>query len=284
VTIQPWLIALGVVLGMAGSVKWSALYFLVAFGLFTFWADWKARRAIGHSPFPSIGQGLINALTLIFTSASVYVLSWLGWIRDADAWGRQEAPNWWLSLFSYHRQILDFHANLESDHPYQANAFSWLINLRPTAFYFEQFEGSQICGWLSSCTVAITAMPNLVIWFAGFVALLWLIKNRRRSQSAQLVILGFIAGWLPWVFFLERTAFQFYAVALVPFLILALTLALQHYWKRGFLLGVSKLRSKRIMTLVVVATLASLFYLPLWIGLPVPYELWRMQLLLPIWI
>ncbi len=284
VTIQPWLIALGVVMGLAGSVKWSALYFLVAFGIFTFWADWKARRAIGHSPFPAIGQGLINAFTLIFTSASVYVLSWLGWIRDVGAWGRQEESNWWLSLFSYHRQILDFHANLESDHPYQANAFAWLINLRPTAFYFEQFEGNEVCGWLSSCTVAITAMPNLVIWFAGLIALLWLIKNRRRSQSAQVVILGFIAGWLPWVFFLERTAFQFYAVALVPFLILALTLALQHYWKRGFLLGVSKLRSKRIMTLVVVATLLSMFYLPLWIGLPVPYELWRMQLLLPIWI
>jgi dolichyl-phosphate-mannose--protein O-mannosyl transferase len=127
-------------------------------------------------------------------------------------------------------------------------------------------------------------MPNLVIWFAGLIALLWLIKNHRRNQSAQLVILGFIAGWLPWVFFLERTAFQFYAVALVPFLILALTLALQHYWKRGFFLEATKLRRNRIATLVVVATLVSLFYLPLWIGLPVPYELWRMQLLLPIWI
>ncbi len=283
-TIQPWLIALGVVMGLAGSVKWSALYFLVAFGLFTFWSDWKARRALGHSPFPAIGQGLINAATLIFTSASVYVLSWLGWIRDANAWGRQQESSWWLSLFSYHQQILDFHANLESDHPYESNAFAWLINLRPTAFYFEQFEGTEVCGWLSSCTVAITAMPNLVIWFAGLISLLWLIKNRRQGSSAQLVILGFMAGWLPWVFFLERTAFQFYTVALVPFLILALTLVLQHYWRRGFLLGVFKRRSNRIMALVVVAALVSMFYLPLWIGLPVPYELWRMQLLLPIWI
>jgi dolichyl-phosphate-mannose--protein O-mannosyl transferase len=127
-------------------------------------------------------------------------------------------------------------------------------------------------------------MPNLVIWFSGLIALLWLIKNRRRSQSAQLVILGFIAGWLPWVFFLERTAFQFYAVALVPFLILALTLALQHYWRRGFLLRVEALREKRITGLLLLAAAVAAFYLPIWIGLPVPYDFWRLQMLLPIWI
>lgn len=284
VSVQPLLVALGAVMGMAGSVKWSALYFLVAFGLYTFWSDWRSRRSLGHSSFGAIGQGVVNALTLILSSASVYVLTWLGWIRDPNAWGKNPAEAWWLSLFSYHRQILDFHANLESDHPYQANAFAWLINLRPTAFYFEQFEGSQSCGLLASCTVAITAMPNLIIWFAGLIALLWLIKNRRRSDSAQVVIMGFLAGWLPWVFFLERTAFQFYAVVLVPFLVLALTLVLQHYWKRGWLLNVPRLRSRRITTFLIVSTLVSVFYLPLWTGLPVPYELWRIQLLLPIWI
>jgi len=35
-TIQPWLILLGVVMGLASSVKWSGLYFLAFFGIYTF--------------------------------------------------------------------------------------------------------------------------------------------------------------------------------------------------------------------------------------------------------
>lgn len=284
IAIQPWLIALGATMGLAGSVKWSALYFLIAFGLYTFWSDWQTRKKLGLNRFAAIGQGLVNAITLALTSFAVYLTSWLGWIFDPSAWGRQLAENWWSSLWSYHLQILEFHANLESNHPYESNAFAWLINLRPTAFYFEQFEGSENCGWLDSCTVAITAMPNLLIWFGGLLAILWLAKNRLHTQQAQLVLLGFIAGWLPWTFFLERTAFQFYAVVISPFFVLAITLALQHYWKRGLLLKVQPLRSKRITAFLLASSLLALFYLPLWIGLPVPYELWRLQLLLPIWI
>ena len=221
---------------------------------------------------------------MAISSFAVYLTSWLGWIQDESAWGRQLADSWWASLWSYHLQILEFHANLESEHPYQSNAFSWLLNLRPTAFYFEQFEGSAYCGVLESCTVAITAMPNLLIWFAGLFAMLWLAKNRIKTREAQLVLLGFLAAWLPWVFFLERTAFQFYAVLISPFFVLALTLALQHYWRRGLLLRVQPLRSRRITGFLIAASLLAIFYLPLWIGLPVPYELWRLQLLLPIWI
>lgn len=282
--LQPWLVVLGVVMGMAGSVKWSALYFLIAFGLFTFWSDWRTRAKLGLSKSPAIVQGIINAITLTVASFVVYLASWLGWIRDPQAWGRNAESDWWSSLFSYHLQILDFHANLQTDHPYQANAWQWLFNLRPTAFYFEQFEGSEMCGLLPSCTIAITAIPNMVVWFAGLFAIVWLIKNRLRLPQAQLVVLGFLAGWLPWVFFLERTAFAFYAVAISPFFVLALTLALQHYWRRGFSLRVEALREKRITGLLLLAAAVAAFYLPIWIGLPVPYDFWRLQMLLPIWI
>jgi len=284
ILIQPWLIAVGVVMGMAGSVKWSALYFLVAFGLYTFWSDWRTRKNLGLNRFAAIGQGFINAFTLAISSFAVYLASWFGWIQDEAAWGRQLADSWWRSLWSYHLQILEFHANLQSDHPYESNAFSWLLNLRPTAFYFEQFEGSENCGLLNSCTVAITAMPNLLIWFGGLIALAWLAKNRLKTPAAQLVLLGFLAGWLPWVFFLERTAFQFYAVLISPFAVLALTLALQQYWRRGLLLRVQPLRTRRMTGFLLAASVLAVFYLPLWIGLPVPYEFWRLQLLLPIWI
>ena len=281
--IQPWLLMLGVSMGLAGSVKWSAAYFLLAFGIYSFIADWKNRAAFGFSRFAAVGQGFLNAAILTVSSSLTYLATWSGWIGDERGWGKNLEENWWLSLISYHRQILEFHTGLTKEHPYEANAFMWLINLRPTAFYFEEFEGSD-CGVFTECVVAITAMPNLIIWFGGLVALLWVAKNRLRTQTGQLVILGFTAGWLPWVFFLDRTVFQFYAVVISPFFVLALTLALQHYFKKGLLLGVQGLREKRITVFLIASSLVALFYLSLWTGLAVPYEFWRIQLLLPFWI
>lgn len=132
--------------------------------------------------------------------------------------------------------------------------------------------------------MAITAMPNLVVWFAGLFAMIWLVRNRLRSLEAKVVIASFAAAWVPWLLLPERTAFQFYAVLISPFFVLALTLVLQYYLRRGYLLKVSELREKRVAWLLLAAAVVAIFYLPLWTGLPVPYLFWRLQLFLPFWI
>jgi dolichyl-phosphate-mannose--protein O-mannosyl transferase len=73
-------------------------------------------------------------------------------------------------------------------------------------------------------------------------------------------------------------------VLISPFFVLALTLALQYYQKRSYLLRNREVREKRITWLLLAAVMVAIFYLPLWTGLPVPYLLWRMQLFLPLWI
>jgi dolichyl-phosphate-mannose-protein mannosyltransferase len=39
-------------------------------------------------------------------------------------------------------------------------------------------------------------------------------------------VVGFVAGWVPWFFFAERPIFFFYAVAMIPFTVIALSLLL----------------------------------------------------------
>lgn len=281
-SISAWMIGLGISLGMAGGVKWSAAYFLAVFGLLSFFLDWQVRARSGNPRSGAVWQGLVNALVLGISSIGTYLLTWTGWILNQDSWGRSFNENWLISLVDYHRQILDFHTGLSKDHPYQASALEWLINLRPTAFYFEEQAGG--CLGSDECVVAITAMPNLVVWFGGLLAILWLVRNRLRTLEAQLVVAGFAAAWLPWLLIPERTTFQFYAVVISPFFVLALTLALQHYLRRGYLLKTFELREKRITGLVLLALVVAIFYLPLWTGLPVPYPFWRLQLFLPLWI
>ncbi|NCV80631.1 MAG: phospholipid carrier-dependent glycosyltransferase [Actinobacteria bacterium] len=283
-TIQPWLILLGVVMGLASSVKWSGLYFLAFFGIYTFLSDLRLRRKLNLRQLGAWLQGLINAVTLLLFGIAAYIISWSGWILGTDGWGRQAEGTWWQSLWAYHQNAFSFHTNLDSEHPYEANAFQWLLALRPTAFFFERFEDAEICGALGDCTVAITAIPNLVVFFGGLLALLWLLPRVFSDRTALVLVLGFLAGWLPWVIYLDRTVFQFYTVVLMPFFAIALTYVLHHYWRTGVIRGWRLKRERRISYLVLATVLVALYFTSIWMGLATPDWVWRIQMLLPIWI
>jgi len=282
---QPWLIAVGVTMGLAASVKWSALYVLAGFGIYTLFSEVKARGKFDQSPYPALGQGLINAVTLLLLALATYVASWLGWILGSDGWGRQDRATWWEALWAYHQNAYSFHTGLSSEHPYQSTAFEWLLSLRPTAFFFERYYDDPTCGVLSDCTVAITAIPNLVVWFGGLLSLIWLTRQAWLGhRAAVLVLIGFASTWGPWVIYLDRTVFQFYAVLITPFVALALTLAVHHYWRRGIWLRQIQTRERRIRNLVIAVVLVALYFMSIWMGLTVPYWVWRIQMLLPIWV
>ena len=285
IALRPWLIPMGIALGLASGVKWSGLYFLAFFGLYTFVSDLVIRKRLGLPPVLAIGQGFVNAVTLISLALATYVLGWSGWILGSDGWGRQPERGWIAPLWEYHQNAYSFHTGLGSDHPYKANAFSWLPMLKPVAFYFERDESGETCEFLPECNEAITAIPNLAVWYGGLLAVIWLLfRQLRRVRLAELAILtGFLAGWLPWVLYLERTTFIFYAVVLSPFYALALSYGLHQYWRRGVVRN-QPWRNRRIVIFITLVVIFALYFLSIWMGYETPYWVWRGQMWFPWWI
>lgn len=283
--IRPWLIPAAISLGLATGVKWSGLYFLAFFGLYTFVSDLVIRKRLGLPPALAIGQGFVNAVTLLVPAFATYVLGWLGWILGSDGWGRQPERGWLAPLWEYHQNAYSFHTGLGSDHPYEANAFSWLLMGKPVAFYFERDKKGETCDFLPECNEAITAIPNLAIWYAGLIAIIWLlVRQFRKVRQAELLILtGFLAGWLPWVLYLDRTTFIFYAVVLSPFYAIAISYALHHYWRGGVVRN-QPWRAKRIVWFLILALVMALYFLSIWMGFETSYWIWRIQMWFPWWI
>lgn len=280
---RPYLLFAAIALGMAAGTKWSGLYFLALFGLFTVLSDSMARTRLGSNPWLALVQGAINGFVMLVTAIAVYITGWLGWILGNDGWGRNFSSTWWESLWEYHLNAYRFHTGLNKDHPYASNALEWLLSLRPTAFFFEQ-PGT--CGVISDCTIAITAIPNPAIWIAGLLAMAWALYRfvAKIDITAGVIGVGFLAGWAPWLIYLSRTTFQFYSVVFVPFLILALVYALQRYWKRGFVLGRVPERERAIVSLTLLAMLLGLYFASIWMGLPVPHWVWQIQMWFPFWV
>jgi dolichyl-phosphate-mannose--protein O-mannosyl transferase len=107
----------------------------------------------------------------------------------------------------------------------------------------------------------------------------------RRDWRAGAVLAGVVAGYLPWFFFQERTIYSFYAVAFVPFLVLAVTMCL------GLILGGPKASALRrqwgaaavgAYLLLAVANFAWL--LPVLSAETIPYADWARRMWWKSWI
>lgn len=173
----------------------------------------------------------------------------------------------------------------------------------------------------------------------------------RRDWRAWAILAGYLALWAPWLNYTNRTIFQFYAVAFVPFVVLALVYGLA--WMTDMLparlpasagtgrfagvlkrlglrfgaddagrvtsetddagrtpasgvpegsgtpdaepaaqapkimygTGFPNRASKFFIGIVAAVIVAfSLFWLPLWVGMPVPHWFWQAHMWLPSWI
>jgi dolichyl-phosphate-mannose-protein mannosyltransferase len=301
--LRPWRLAAGVCLGLAVGTKWSGLFFLAAFGLMTVLWDVGARRAAG---LPGWRWGLVRDgapafVSLVPVAAGTYVATWAGWFASEGAYLRQWArieggggsspvADALRSLAEYHRRILEFHTGLTSDHPYEAHPWSWLVQGRPTSFYYHGSEAGEGACTAQSCSQAITSLGNPVVWWAGTAALVvclfwWALG---RDWRAGAVLAGVAAGWLPWFWYAaqdDRTMYAFYSVAFAPFVVLGLTYAL------GLVLGPRTAGGRRRRvgaavagTVVVAAVLAAAWFWPVWTAELVPYDQWRLRMWLSSWI
>jgi dolichyl-phosphate-mannose--protein O-mannosyl transferase len=302
--LRAWRLVAGVCLGLACATKWNGVIYLAVFGLLTVLWDAGARRAAGV-PRPYAGTLLRDAApafaSLVLVTLAVYIASWTGWFRAdaAHAWSRDWAatrrasgpggllPDALRSLWHYHQQMWDFHQHLREFHPYKSNPWSWLIQGRPTSFFYEgPVEGQQGCQ-VAQCSKAVTSLGTPAIWWAGVLALLVMLWRwaGRRDWRAGAILAGVVAGYLPWFHYQERTIYAFYSVVFLPFVVLAVTMCL------GLVIGrpdASPARRTAGATiagaylLVVIANFAWLY--PILSAQVIPYSDWFARMWLRSWI
>jgi dolichyl-phosphate-mannose--protein O-mannosyl transferase len=235
------------------------------------------------------------ALMTLLVLPAVYVATWWSWFTADAAWGRDWAENHpgegvtWLpnalnSLVNYHVDMWQFHSTLTADHPYAAHPLGWIIQLRPTAFHFQDVTVVG-CG-ADRCVSSITALGHPFIWWAGAAALvfaLWRVA-RKADLLALTVITGTLAAWLPWIPFAHRTIFTFYSVAMAPFVVLTLVWALRHAALGEGVERWNRSSAAMVAVFVGVVLIFAGFFIPIWTGQPIPYWYWQSHMWLPSWI
>jgi len=166
---------------------------------------------------------------------------------EPDAHGLGEVWQSLRSLYYYHRDVYTFHTHFLncSTHIYQSKPSGWLLLNRPVGVAADTDikPGTRGCEAPanSTCIKQVLLIGTPTIWWAGILALLYAVGMwvGARDWRFGVAVVGTAATWLPWLQYDTRPIFLFYAVAILPFVVLALTLTI------GKLIGGSRAPSPR---------------------------------------
>jgi dolichyl-phosphate-mannose--protein O-mannosyl transferase len=266
--IRPWYLAAGAAFGAAMAVKWSG--YLALLGGVTLAVVWTVRRVMDRSTRNTEFAGL--AVSFAAVPFLVYALTWIPWLADRSF----DVGEW----FRHHGDMWDYHYNLETVkdngepiHPYMSKAWSWLLLLRPVAYYWQGEPG---------CCEEIIGIGNpLVFWSAllviPYLALTWI--NRRQWQ-AGVVLIPILVQFLPWLI-VSRPLFLFYMTPVTPFLALGLVFPIRDLLRTRLPRPLA-VAGAAVVVAVSVATFA--FFLPVLTGDRISYEAWESRIWFSGWV
>ena len=306
---RPWLLAAGILSGLACSVKWSGIYVLACLGLFVALREITCRWRAGH-PSPIIGALLADVwwafILMVPTAILTYIASWFSWFTHPQAYGHGRSGisgfgGALVDLWIYHKGMWTFHNGLETPHRYQSNPLTWLIQVRPTSFYWKNDDSITGCP-SGNCATDVVALGNPILWWLGIGALLIVICGTLyvRNWRAGVILTGYLALYVPWLAYAHRTIFTFYTVAFAPFVALAVA------WMVSLLAGIvtpdgtppdtpaalaapvprTTVIMGRVMAAALIITIlgCAISFMPLWRADVIDYTYWRAHMWLSSWI
>jgi dolichyl-phosphate-mannose--protein O-mannosyl transferase len=197
------------------------------------------------------------------------------------------------SLWYYHQDVYTFHTHFLncSTHFYQSNPIGWLVLNRPVgvAVTNDIKPGTDGCDAAptSTCIRQVILLGNPVVWWGGCLALLLAVAMwiGARDWRYGVAVVGTLVTWLPWLHFDDRPIFIFYAISTLPFLVIALTLAI------GQLIGPSRLPSRRRTVgvvasgaYVILALLCFAWFWPVYTNGLLTHEEWLNRIWFSRWI
>jgi dolichyl-phosphate-mannose--protein O-mannosyl transferase len=174
---------------------------------------------------------------------------------EPDADGLGEVTQSLRSLWYYHRDVLTFHTHFLNcaTHVYASSPAGWLLLNRPVGVSAttDIKPGDKGCTAPagSDCIKQVLLLGTPVLWWGGVVALLYAVGVwlGGRDWRFGVAVVGVASTWLPWLQYDDRPIFSYYAIVSLPFVVLALALAI------GRLIGPDRAPSPRRTVGVVVS-------------------------------
>lgn len=263
----------GAAFGCACASKWSGLYAGLGLAALYFGALYARKKRLDAA-----GRGIefaselkralaIGCAFYVAVPAVIYILSYLPYfLRTGTSFTMRD-------LLECQKSMLEYHSSPKPTHPFESSWYSWPFDWRPIWYY-------QGAGLREGKYASIASFGNPLLWWGGLACIANIavraVRGREKADGA-FVLISYAAQFAPWLL-VTRSAFIYHYFACVPFLTLALTLALQNFEERIH----RDLKYARISLAAAAIALFALFY-PALSGLPVSEAYARVLEWLPSW-
>lgn len=297
----------GVFFGASACIKWNGLWFLLGAYLF-----WGIVWFIELSKSKSIERFFKNIVALLLigqpshvshhkkfyflnkiTSLSLPVmLFFLGVIPVATyslLWIPHLKMNPQFNFWEMQYQILTYHERIQDGkavHPYCSDWYTWIMMIRPVAYYYKAVgkDGNKLI-------YDVHAMGNpLLWWFATFAVILlmfFLLSKRMTKRKfiltpetgiALYLVTQYWSNLLPWIP-VTRCTFIYHYMGASLFAMLSLG------WLLNSWLTHSQSPYKSLgLAMMILITLGFIFWLPIYLGLPLSVKDYNWRMFFPSWI
>ena len=288
--VRPLRLGAGAAFGAAIAVKWSGVLALAgAMVLALAWAASRFRAWRREEDPPDrrtfdrawLAEGAGIVLALVVVPLVAYLLAWVPWVAGRE-WSLGELASHHGDMFGYHWNLETVKESGEPIHPYMSEAWTWLLLLRPVAYFW---NGGTDCGAdvdVAGCA-EILGIGNPVLFWTGllvipYLALAWWLRRDWRYGS---LLVPIAVQYLPWLA-VSRPLFLFYMAPITPFLALGATAALRGVAEA--LLPRRWLAVPAVALLVLAAVGVFAFFWPVLTGQDVTYDAWRQRMWLGGWV
>lgn len=262
----------GLMMGLSIASKWTGCYAGVGLAVIFFFKlallyQQQEREGAGNRSFAARHRRLLQyvlwaVLFFVVIPALIYYLSFYPvYAADYDGLTVQKVLNMNRHMLSYHAE-----PGRGMDHPYYSPWYLWPISQKP--MYYAKTER------LGTTGSTIFAFGNPVVWLMGLVsvlgtAALFLMKkrgeeDRLRAHLPALLLAGFSAQYLPWIF-VPRGTYIYHYFPSVPFMILCTVYMVRALGRRW-----PKMQKPLYIGLLVLAGAAFILLYPYAGGLRVP--------------
>ena len=311
-----WLAVAGAGFGAAAAIKWNGLGFLL--GAYGVWAigwvlHWlrslrgaeessdrveipeKDRARAFRSPLENLSQIHLGHILINFALIPVliYYVSWIPYIQvdpSNEFWHLQ-------------RQTLEYHERVGglTAHPYCSYWYTWPLMLRPIAYFYQAVKspttgaqviydvhamGNPFLWWLSTAAIVVCLGLMVQRFWLGLIAL----QNQSsgalitfpqlgvRGWAVIYLLINWTANLLPWVR-VTRCLFLYHYMESLIFAVLAIALLVEHWLQSSH-----SWRNITGLTIIFLILIAFIFWLPLYLGLPLSSIEIQMRRWLTSWI
>jgi 4-amino-4-deoxy-L-arabinose transferase-like glycosyltransferase len=224
----------GLFFGLGAASKWSVIY--GGAGLALLWLLFWIRRGRDLS---RAGQGrrfrrelagniaLCVVFFVLLPGAIYYASYWpYGKANGLDGLSMFLTGDYAKIVWDNQKSMFSYHSTLVSTHPYSAQWYKWILDIRPILYYLRYYGDAG--------KASIGAFVNPLLCWGGLLAILctgWrgLI---RRDQTALFIFIGYLAQLVPWIP-VTRLTFEYHYFPSTVFLTMALCYVFNVLWERG---------------------------------------------------